>query len=104
MSTTPPLLRTDEPAPAPAPAAPRVAGSGYLECDFCHCKLTKVGEVYQVSDVARQYRDAEEKHKKQMEKTDEEIAKLRALIAAKDAELAALKGSPAQEHAGITVG
>ena len=96
MSTgaTPPVLRTNEPEPAPAPAPPRVAGSGYLECDFCHCKLTKTGEVYQVSEQAREFRDEKEKHIKAVAKLDEEITALRAQITAKDAEIAALKGSP----------
>jgi hypothetical protein len=90
---TPPILRTNEPEPAPAPASPRVAGTGYLECDFCHCKLTKTGEVYQVSEQARDFRDEKEKHIKATAKLDEEITTLRSQIAAKDAEIAALKGS-----------
>lgn len=96
MSTpaTPPPLRTNEPEPAPAPAPPRVAGTGYLECDFCHCKLTKTGEVYQVSEQAREFRDEKEKHIKAVAKLDEEIAALRATIAERDKEIAALKGSP----------
>jgi hypothetical protein len=96
---TPPVLRTNEPEPLPAPAPPRVSGSGYLECDFCRCKLTKTGEVYQVSDVARDFRDDKEKHAKQIAKLDEEITVLRAQIAAKDAEIAQLKGSPGQQPA-----
>ena len=95
MSSTPPPLRTNEPEPQPAPAPPRVAGSGYLECDFCHCKLTKLGEVYQVSEQARDFRDEKEKHAKQVAKLDEEIANLRLQIAALNAEIAALKGSTA---------
>jgi hypothetical protein len=100
MSTTPPApLRTSEPdPPRNEPAGPR-----YLECDFCHCKLTRTGEVYQVSPEAREFRDANEKHKKQVEKLDEEMAKLREQIAAKDAEIAALKGSSALRRAGIEV-
>jgi hypothetical protein len=93
MASTPPPLRTNEPEPAPAPQPPRVSGSGYLECDFCHCKLTKTGEVYQVSDSARDFRDEKEKHAKVNAKHDEEVTALRAQITAKDAEIAALKGS-----------
>ena len=93
MSTIPPPLRTNEPEPAPAPASPRVAGTGYLECDFCHCKLTKIGEVYQVSEQAREFRDEKERHLKAAMKFDEEIAALRDSLAAKDAEIASLKKS-----------
>ena len=92
MSTTPtpPILRIDD---TPAPAAPRVAGTGYLECDFCHCKLTRSGEVYHVSEQAREFRDDKEKHGKAIAKLDEEITSLRSQITAKDAEIAVLKGS-----------
>lgn len=85
---TPPQLRTD-PDPAPTPSAP----PRYVECDFCHCKLTRNGEVYNVSQDARDYRDQKEKHVKAVAKLDEEIIALRSDIAKKDAEIAALKGS-----------
>jgi hypothetical protein len=89
-SPVPPILRTsDDPSPAPAAGGtPR-----YLECDFCHCKLTRTGEVYQVSEQAREFRDEKEKHGKAVIKLDEEIVNLRVQIAAKDSEIAALKGS-----------
>lgn len=93
MSTpVPPILRTDDTAPSPTPRSP---GTGYLECDFCHCKLTRSGEVYQVSEQAREFRDEKEKHGKAVAKLDEEITNLRAQITAKDAEISALKGSVA---------
>ena len=94
MSSTPPPLRTNEPEPPAPPTPPRAPGTGYLECDFCRCKLTKTGEVYSISEQARVYRDEKEKHLKQVEKLDEEIDALRAEITAKDAEIAQLKGSP----------
>jgi hypothetical protein len=97
MASTPPPLRTNEPEPAPAPQPPRVSGSGYLECDFCHCKLTKTGEVYQVSDTARDFRDEKEKHTKICSKHDEEVTALRAQITAKDAEIATLTDSHAAQ-------
>jgi hypothetical protein len=92
-SNVPAPLRTSE-VPDPAPnTPPRTPGTGYLECDFCHCKLTKSGEVYQVSPEAREYRDANEKHRKAIEKLDEEITRLRSEITAKDQEIARLKPS-----------
>lgn len=94
LSTTPPPLRTNESDPPAPPPAPRAPGTGYLECDFCHCKLTKTGEVYNISEQAREYRDEKEKHAKAVAKLDEEISNLRATITAKDAEIAQLKGSP----------
>jgi hypothetical protein len=104
--TTPPIppLRTNEPEPAPAPAPPRSPGSGYLECDFCHCKLTKTGEVYNLSEQARDFRDQKEKSEKALAKLEERITDLQSQIAAKDAEIAALKGSPAPKRAGIRIG
>lgn len=104
MPDTPPPIRTDsDPVPAPAVAPPRIAGTGYLECDFCHCKLTKTGEVYQVSEEARNFRDEKEKHLKASTKQDEEIARLISLVAAKDAEIAQLKGSPERKRSGVKI-
>jgi hypothetical protein len=90
----PPQLATDN---APAPLPPRVVGEGYLTCDFCECKLTQRGEVYQVSDKARVMRDEKETHGKALAQRDEEIARLRSEITAKDAEIATLKGSERKE-------
>jgi len=98
-STPPvPALRTNEPEPSLAPASARVPGSGYLICDFCECKLTKTGEAYEISEKARNFRDDKEKHGKAVTKLEEEISNLRAQLAAKDAEIATLKGSPTSER------
>lgn len=88
----PPELRTSDP---PAPVGGGGSEPRYLECDFCHCKLTKRGEVYQVSEQAREFRDEKEKHVKAVAKLDEEIVNLRSQITAKDAEISALKGTTA---------
>ncbi len=104
MSTppTPPPLNTGI-DPPPAPPAPRAPGSGYIRCDFCECELTKGGEVYKMSETARTYRDEKEKHVKASAKQDEEIANLRSQLAAKDAEIAALKGSSGGRSPGIVI-
>jgi len=93
-----PALRTNEPEPAPPTPPARQPGTGYLQCDFCDCKLTKTGEVYEVSEKARNFRDDKENHRKAIAKQDEEITNLRAQLTAKDAEIAALKGSPTSER------
>lgn len=104
-SSTPPALATgNEPTPAAVPVVARQPGTGYLQCDFCDCKLTKTGEVYEVSEKARSFRDDKEKHGKAVEKLNEQITELQRQITAKDAEISALKGSPATERKrGITI-
>ena len=91
----PPLATSDPPV---APTARREPGTGYLECDFCHCKLTKTGEVYQVSEEARTFRDSNEKHVKALAKKDEEIVELRSQLTAKDARIAELTGNPVRRE------
>jgi hypothetical protein len=93
MSSVPPPLRT-EGDPPPAPPEP----SRYLKCDFCECQLTKNGEVYRVSEKAREYRDEKEKHIKQVAKLDEEIAKLREDLTKKETELAQLRASAGEKR------
>jgi DNA repair exonuclease SbcCD ATPase subunit len=94
MATPPlPQLETgNDPSPSPSAAVPSVR-TGYLKCDFCECKLTQTGEVYNVSEKARGFRDQNEKHVKELAQRDEEITRLRQEISAKDAEIAALRGS-----------
>lgn len=90
MSSTPPPLRTNEPEtpPPPPPRDPKT-----IKCEFCDCVMVKDGGYLALSDKAREYRDAAEKHKKAIEKLDEEIARLRAQITEKDTRIAALQGS-----------
>jgi len=93
-SNLPPQLETaNAPEPVPGITPPRAVGEGYLQCDFCECKLTKLGEVYQVSAKAREYRDANEKHAKQVEKLQEEISRLQEEIRVKQSEIARLTPS-----------
>jgi hypothetical protein len=101
--TVPPALRTNEPEPPPVPPAPRPVGSGYVICDFCRCKLAADGKVLEMSEPAEQYRDGKAEHKKAVAVLDEQIAGLKKQIEAKDAEIVALKGTPATKR-GITIG
>lgn len=89
-------LRTSNDPPAPPPQEPR-----YVKCDFCECKLTKHGQVYEVSEKAIVYRDEKETHRKAILKLDEDNASLRSQIAAKDADIAQLKGSSNPSRGGI---
>lgn len=97
MSTTPPPLRTNEPdnPPTPEPTSPRGPVSS-VKCEFCECViLTRTGEYVSLSDKARTLRDLKENQTKHVAKLDEEISGLRAELAAKDQELATLRGTPA---------
>jgi len=77
----------------PASQPPRVVGEGYLTCDFCECKLTQRGEVYQMSTKAKQIRDEADSHEKAIAKRDEEIARLNQENAEKDRTIVALQSS-----------
>jgi hypothetical protein len=99
---TPAPLRTVEPPETPAPSPPRNPGAGYTICDFCQCKLAGDGKVLQMSPEARSFRDDKENHAKAIAKLDEQITELRATITAKDAELAALKGSASAPKKGAS--
>jgi septal ring factor EnvC (AmiA/AmiB activator) len=52
-----------------------VTTAHYVECGFCQCKLTPVGNVYEISDKARDYRDDKETHRKEIAKLTEEITR-----------------------------
>jgi hypothetical protein len=89
----PPQLNTGDDFHGAAALPPRVVGEGYLTCDFCECKLTKRGEVYQMSPKAKIMRDEKETNEKALAQRDEEITRLHAEITQKDAEISALRGS-----------
>lgn len=70
-----------------APATPAVVAADYTQCDFCKCKLTPTGHVYEISDTARDFRDAKETHRKEITKLNEEISRLNSEISQRDAKL-----------------
>jgi hypothetical protein len=53
------LLNTEPPAPERPPH--------YIKCDCCECGLTPNGQVFTVSEKAREMRDYKEKTVKQIE-------------------------------------
>jgi hypothetical protein len=89
-------IRTDsDPADPPQTVPARVPGT-YCVCEFCECKLTRSGEVYSMSEKARAYRDAGETHRKEIAKLTEQSEDLQRRLAAKETELAALRGNSAR--------
>jgi hypothetical protein len=84
MSSNPPILNTDP--NANNPIAPR-----YIRCDMCKCDLTPTGQVYNVSDEARDFRDSKEKHLKQIETLTAERDSYKAQYEITNRELQALK-------------
>jgi hypothetical protein len=88
----PPPLRTENDPPEPPPRVPARAPGEYVACEFCECKLTRTGEVYSLSEKAREYRDSKETHRKEVAKLTEETENLRRTLTAKDAELSVLRG------------
>jgi hypothetical protein len=70
--------------PAPGTA---VVAADYVTCDFCKCKLTPTGHVYEISETSRDFRDGKETHRKDIAKKDEEISRLNAEIATLSAKL-----------------
>jgi len=99
LENVPSPIRTEsDPEPSPPPVPARAPGS-YTTCEFCECKVTRSGEVYSMSEKARSYRDANESHRKEISKLNEQIENLQREIAAKEAQIAALKGTPARKSA-----
>lgn len=97
FASVPPPINTD-PAPTPI-AAP--AREGYTKCDYCECKLTRNGQVYEMSQKAYDLRDQKDKHSREITQKDTEIAALRTEKEAIQAELNALKASSAPKARGI---
>lgn len=78
-----------DPMPAGAPAAEHVS----VKCEFCDCRLTRRGQVLEMSPKAKDLRrleDAIDKHAHTIEEQAAEIARL-------SSELAAAKASVRQE-------
>lgn len=81
-------LRTVDPPPAPAPA-----GARYTKCDFCGCKLTAGGQVFEMSPEAYAFRDQKDAHARAISVKDTEIADLKREKERLQAELNAAQGS-----------
>jgi hypothetical protein len=88
MATPPNPLDTSGAAPSAAPTHKKVT------CEFCACVLAPSGEIVNMSDTARGYRDAAEKHRTALEQKDKEITELREKLRLAETERDALKGSP----------
>jgi hypothetical protein len=69
------------------PAENAVVAADYVQCGFCKCNLTPKGHVYEISDTARAYSDANEEHRKQVKKLTEEISRLNNEVSIRDAKL-----------------
>lgn len=67
------------PAPASTPAAPT---RSYIKCDCCGCSLTASGEVFKMGAQAKDWRDADVTHAREVETLNATITKLRADLAA----------------------
>jgi hypothetical protein len=90
-----PIRTESDPVDPPQPVPARVPGT-YCVCEFCECKLTRSGEVYSMSEKARAYRDANESHRKEITRLTQESEDLQRKLAAKETELAALRGNSAR--------
>lgn len=69
------------------PVAEAIVAADYVQCGFCKCNLTPKGHVYEISDTARGYSDANEEHRKEIKKLNEEVTRLNTVIAERDAKL-----------------
>lgn len=83
-TATPPVTEVRETVITPAA---EVVAADYVQCDFCKCKLTTRGHVYEISDEARSFRDGNENHRKEIKKLDEEISRLNSEISQLNAKL-----------------
>lgn len=94
-------IRTESDPPEPPAPVPARAPGAYTVCEFCECKVTRTGEVYSMSEKARAYRDANESHRKEIARLNEQIENLQREISAKQAEISALKGTPSRSKSAI---
>jgi hypothetical protein len=75
MATPPnPILEPPRQEPVIVAEEPR----GYISCDFCECRLTRTGEVFGMSEKARELRDQKERYDKRIAQLEEELGRARA--------------------------
>lgn len=87
LAATPPAGMSTATVVVPATQSVEVVAADYVQCDFCKCKLTTKGHVYEISDTARDFRDGKENHRKEIAKLQEQISTLNGEISKKDAQI-----------------
>lgn len=95
MSGDPNLPAPPAPEPAPTPARP-----GRLTCENCQCQLTPTGDVFRMSDQAREWlRAAEDLRAARAEARDarQQLETVQGELTAARAEIARLSAPPADE-------
>jgi hypothetical protein len=96
MGTPANPIRIDDPPPVPTPA-----GAKYVKCDFCSCKLTQGGQVYEMSEQAYAFRDQKDTHAKEVKVLNDQIADLKRANEELQAKLNAATPSPAPKTGSI---
>lgn len=80
---------TDPTGGTPEPKAKKIT------CEFCRCRLTGEGEILNLSDEARKYRDAADEHAKAVKALEKQVKDLEGTIETLRAEIETLKAAPA---------
>ncbi len=82
-----PVVQETRTTVIPSPSNVEVVAADYVKCDFCDCKLTTRGHVYEISDKARDFRDGKENHRKEINRLNEQISALNHEISVRDAKI-----------------
>lgn len=89
-----PISAVDPPTPTPG-------RGGYVQCDYCKCRLTERGQVYEMSPEAYAFRDQKDNHSREKSVLEGQIAELRREKETLQAEVNRLKDSPASSSGGV---